>query len=71
MARSKVAILRTTPATVLAESRTCTLKLDVCPVVGVPAMVPVGASVKPSGNDPPARLHVFPPAPPLAVSVCE
>jgi hypothetical protein len=41
-----------------AESATCTVKFDTAAVVGVPLMVPVGASVNPAGNVPEISDHV-------------
>jgi hypothetical protein len=47
---------------------TFTVKVDVPAAVGVPAIVPVSARVKPAGNVPLSMLHVMG-VPPVAVSV--
>ena len=53
-------------------SVTCTVKLAVPLVVGVPLISPVELfSVSPAGNEPVLMDQVYGPAPPLAVSVCE
>ncbi len=51
-------------------SATCTVKLAVPDVEGVPLMVPAVASVSPAGSAPAVMVHVYPPVPPAAVSVC-
>ena len=57
---------------VVAESATCTIKLSVPDVVGVPEMAPVlGSSVSPGGRLPAATLHVYGGIPPVAPSVCK
>src|SRR6266545_4767984 len=46
-------------------------KMKVPPVVGVPEIVPAGASTRPGGNEPDASDHVYDPLPPEACSVAE
>ncbi len=58
-------------ATALPESFTCTVKLAVPAAAGIPEIVPPGASVSPAGSAPVLTLHVYPPLPPVAASVCE
>ena len=52
-----------------AASLTCTVKLDVPAVVGVPESTPAAVSVNPAGNVPLASDHVYPGVPPLAANV--
>ena len=66
-----ILILNAFVAVVLAESFTCTVKFAVPAAVGVPEIVPAGASVRPSGSFPAVVLQVFPPVPPVAVNICE
>jgi len=40
------------------ESVTCTVKLDVAAVVGVPEIVPKDANERPAGSDPAVSDHV-------------
>jgi len=49
-------------------SFTCTVKLEVPAAVGVPLIVPLVASDRPAGSEPPAVDQVLPPVPPLAES---
>ena len=52
------------------ESFTCTVKLDVPAVVGVPEITPVeAAKVSPTGSDPELIVQVYGDVPPLAPSV--
>ena len=52
-------------------SATCTVKLKVPALVGVPFNVPVGLRASPSGNVPERTDQVYGDVPPEAVSVCE
>src|SRR5689334_340609 len=58
-------------AVALLESFTCTVKLLVPAVVGVPEIAPAGESASPAGRLPLATVHWLPPLPPLAASVWE
>src|SRR4051794_18897403 len=57
-------------AVALELSFTCTVKLKGPAVLGVPVMLPFGASDRPDGRDPAVVDQVYPPAPPVAVNVC-
>ncbi len=48
-------------------SCTCAVKVDVPAAVGVPEMVPLAASTRPAGSEPPVRLKVYGAVPPEAV----
>lgn len=48
------------------ESLTCTVKLFGPTVVGIPEIAPVVLSVKPVGNCPEYRLHLYGEVPPFA-----
>ncbi len=52
-------------------SRTVALKVAVPAVVGVPAIAPFDARVRPAGSDPPTSVQVYCPLPPVADRVCE
>ncbi len=52
-------------------SATCTVKFDVLAADGVPLITPAELSDRPAGRLPALTVHVFPPVPPVAVSVCE
>jgi hypothetical protein len=52
-----------------AESLTCTVKVLVPLVVGVPLITPAELSDSPAGRAPEVFDHVFPPEPPEADSV--
>lgn len=57
-------------ADVLLASVTVTVKLAVMAVAwGVPEITPAALRVKPAGGVPVVTDHVYPPAPPTAVSV--
>src|SRR6185369_15111786 len=58
-------------AVALELSFTCTVKLNVPAVVGVPEMVPLDAKFSPRGIAPAVAVHVYPPLPPVAASVAE
>ncbi len=51
-------------------STTWTVKFAVPAVVGVPPMVPEALRVRPAGGAPAVMVHVYPPVPPAAASVC-
>ncbi len=51
-------------------SLTCTVKLPLPAVVGVPVRFPVPLKAMPAGKDPELTLHTYPPVPPLAASAC-
>jgi len=50
-------------------SFTCTANVDAPAAVGVPPIAPADDKVKPTGNDPEAIDHTYPPVPPAAASV--
>jgi hypothetical protein len=50
-------------------SFTCTVNVGAPAAVGVPLMTPAADKVSPAGNVPEATDHVYPPVPPVAVSV--
>jgi hypothetical protein len=52
-----MAMLRALVAAPLAESLTCTVKLEVPPVVGVPLMIPALLRVSPAGSVPAVIDH--------------
>jgi len=52
-------------------SCTLTVNVDVAPVVGVPEMVPLEASVRPAGRLPAAIDHVYADVPPVAANWLE
>ncbi len=52
-------------------SVTCTVKVAVAAVDGVPAIAPVALNVSPAGNAPALTPHVYPPVPPVAARDCE
>src|SRR5690242_18353886 len=52
-------------------SFTCTVKLNVPAVVGVPEIVPLDPKFNPAGIAPAVAVHVYPPLPPVAASVAE
>jgi hypothetical protein len=64
-------MLRACDAVAFALSFTCTVKLEVPAVVGVPLIAPLAASDSPAGSEPTVVDHVLPPDPPLATRVCE
>jgi hypothetical protein len=66
-----IAMLSPFDAVRLPLSVTLTVKLEDPPAVGVPLITPPALSVKPPGNEPVEIVHVFPPLPPVAVSVWE
>ena len=51
------------------ESRTRKVGDDVPVVVGVPLITPLKLKLRPSGNEPLARSHLFVPVPPEEVNV--
>jgi hypothetical protein len=51
------------------ESATCTVKLDVPAVVGVPEITPALLSTIPAGKDPAVTLQIYGVIPPDAASV--
>jgi hypothetical protein len=70
-AAGAIAILSCFVAVVFDESLTCTVKLVLPAVLGVPEMTPAGLSERPAGRFPEDTAHELPPDPPLAASVCE
>jgi len=64
--RLSCACTETGPPCAADESVTCTVKVEVPGMVGVPVMAPELPSDKPVGKVPPAKLHVSVPAPPVA-----
>jgi len=52
-------------------SCTLTVNVEVAPVVGVPEMVPLEASVSPAGRLPAEIDHVYAAVPPVAVNPLE
>src|SRR5438132_2137611 len=59
-------------ASLAALSLTCTVKVVVAAVVGVPLMTPVpDTMVRPAGNDPTEIDHVKGAVPPVSLTVCE
>lgn len=53
------------------ESATCTVKLAVAAVVGIPDIVPLDVRVNPAGKEPELILHVYGVTPPEAWRICE
>lgn len=62
-------VIDRTRVAVVMPSATCTVKLDVRAIVGVPVMIPVdGGSDSPAGSEPIVRDQVYMPLPPDTAS---
>ncbi len=69
--RADMAMLNCLVAITRRLSVSCTVKVDVPAVPGVPVMAPVAERVKPAGRAPVEISHEYGGVPPVAASACE